>query len=108
MPFVPPDMTPGEKTLLATITDQTVTRRGATTPQELRAARDEAQQVAGEMIWAQRAETMPAEPEEPMDEELAAYYADLARAAASNREMYETGEPEYYEPLPAPEARPKG
>jgi hypothetical protein len=105
MPFVPQDMSPDEKTLLASISAQMVAHRGATTPQQVQAARSEAQQVAGEMIWAQRAETMPPEPEEPLNEELTAYYGRLAAAAAENRAMYEDGEPEYYE---LPERQPKG
>jgi hypothetical protein len=105
MPFVPEDMTPSEQTLLASITAQTIAHRGAKTADELRAARSEAEQIAGEMIWAQRAETMPPEPEEPMDEELKAYYARLAEGAAANRAMYETDEPQSFD---LPERKPEG
>jgi hypothetical protein len=104
MPFVPQDMSPDEKTLLASISDQMVVHRGATTPQQVQAARNEAQQVAGEMIWAERAGSLPSEEEEPLTEELTAYYGRLAAAAAENRAMYED-EPEYYE---LPERQPKG
>ena len=103
MPFTPKDMSPHEKTLLATVTDQTIARRGATTPEEIARATWEAQQTAGEMIWAERGETTTPELEEPLDEYLRAYYERLAaRSGLASRvfegfgdevEVHETPEP---------------
>jgi hypothetical protein len=95
MPFTPQDLTPSEKTLLATITAQTIARRSAQTAEELAAARSEAEQTAGEMIWAQRGELMPAETERPASEWWTVdYYKDLAAGAAANRAMFEDDEEE--------------
>jgi hypothetical protein len=104
MPFVPQDMNPHEKSLLASITAQTIAQRAATTPEELAAAREEARQVAGEMIWAERAESVPPEPEEPAEGYLKRYYEGLAADAEADRAMYDDGEPYSFE---IPEPKPK-
>ena len=95
MPFTPNDMSPHEKTLLATVTDQTIAQRGATTPEEIARATWEAQQTAGEMIWAQRAETTTPEPEEPMDEYLRDYYRTLQAGAELTRALLDEYDPPF-------------
>ena len=55
--FLPTDMTTSEDELAATVTRQLLEHRAPTTPAEEQATRSEADQVAAEMIQAQRAET---------------------------------------------------
>lgn len=103
MPFVPQEMTPDERDLLASVTRQLMQARKPQTPAAVQAARNEAEQVAAEMIWAQRAEACTPDPEDPMDPELQAYYRRLAAAAAENRAMYEDpDEPYSFEIPPEP------
>ena len=97
MPFTPNDMTASEKTLLATVTAQMITKRGATTPDEIARATSEAQQTAGEMIWAERGETTSPEPEEPFDEYLTWYYAMLQLRAEMGRLVPDEDESSFIE-----------
>ena len=56
MGLCPQDMTDSEKTLLATITAQTIARRQPRTETEMEAARSEADEIAAETIGAARTE----------------------------------------------------
>jgi hypothetical protein len=96
MGLCPQDMTDSEKTLLATITAQTIARRQPRTETELEAARSEADEIAAETIGAARTERAfsEAESEPPPVWEgwTARHYEYLAAAAKSNAMMYDDEE----------------
>jgi hypothetical protein len=94
MPFVPENLSDDEKTLLATITAQTIRLRDPKTAAERAAAESEAEQTAAELIWAQRGEMTPEdqEPDEPMEGWLAEYYGHLAAMAAADRSTFDDEE----------------
>ena len=62
--FLPTDLTTGEAELAATVTRQLLERRRPASPQEEARVRQEADEVAAEMILAQRGELAPQEPED--------------------------------------------
>lgn len=105
MPLCPPDMTDSEKTLLSTITAQTIARRQPRTAAELEAARSEADEIAAETIWAERAEAAFSETGDessppPMEGWTKTYYEHLAAAARADAMMYEDEDQEAEEGEP--------
>jgi hypothetical protein len=97
-------MTDSEKTLLSTITAQTIARRQPRTAAELEAAQSEADEIAAETIWAERAEAAFSETGEesspPMEGWTKTYYEHLAAAARADAMMYEDEDQEAEEEEP--------
>jgi hypothetical protein len=83
--FLPTDLTSGEDDLVATVTRQLLEHRRPTSPEEEKAVRHEAAQVAAEMIWAQRAETRPGE--EADDEPESEYHQFLRETIEQERRL---------------------
>lgn len=72
--FLPQNMTEQEKTLAATVARQILAKEQPSAPKEIAASRSWAEQVAAEMIWAERApdayENNPDAQPRPEDPEL--------------------------------------
>lgn len=83
--FLPTDLTSGEDDLAATVTRELLERRRPASPEEETAVRHEAAQVAAELIWAQRAETMA--DEEADDEPESEYHRHLRETIEMERRL---------------------
>jgi hypothetical protein len=90
--FLPKDLNSSEEELVATVTRQLIAHRRPATPAQEQAVKQEAAQVAAEMIQEARALQQPADPDQDDDRGLAetsGYHRRLAKLLETNEAIQE-------------------
>jgi hypothetical protein len=89
--FLPKDLTSSEEELAASVTRQLLAHRCPSTPAEERAVRQEATEVAAEMIWEARSQHQASDPENDDQDlvESSGYHQRLAKLLETNLAIQE-------------------